>query len=294
TGLTVQASGVTVKNGKIAGTGGEAVTVRPATADGTAEATFSDVQVTAGTTRVQNATLTVNGSNPALCLLTGLTVLASTATVEQCVAHGEVSVQDSPEVTLASSTLSGGRLTITKSGGVYNGTTFDNFPVTVAADAGENVFQDSLFKNSDTALEVKGGQRTTFDGDVFMNNSVGLLSTGGFAVTTVKNSVFHSNKTVGLLVNQNLAGVNPDPVADNIFFANGTSPRRLTDLGGNTVRGGLHLFTGTVTQATLTVARNSGLANGGFLIWAKPGSVTDGGGNRGPCGPKPKSGLTCA
>ncbi|MER7212292.1 right-handed parallel beta-helix repeat-containing protein [Streptosporangium sp. NPDC000239] len=294
TGLTLRASGVTVKNGKIVGTGGEAVTVQPGTTGGTVEATLSDVQVTAGATRVQDATLTVAGSNPALCLLTGLTVLKSTATVEQCVVHGEVSVQDSPEVTVASSTLSEGRLTTARSGGVYNGTVFDSFPVTVAADAGEDVFQDNLFRNADTALEVKGGQRTTFDGNVFMNNSVGLLSTGGFALTTVKNNVFHSNKTVGLLVNQNLAGVNPDPVADNIFFANGMTPRKLTDLGGNTVRGGLHLFTGTLTQAALTVARNGGLANGGFLIWARPGSVTDGGGNRGPCGPKPKSGLTCA
>ncbi|MEV4097790.1 right-handed parallel beta-helix repeat-containing protein [Streptosporangium saharense] len=294
TGLTVRASNVTVKNGMIMGTGAEAVTVQPATTDGTAAATLSDVQVTAGATRARNATLTVSGSNPALCLLTGLTVVASTATVEQCVVHGQVSVQDSPGITVASSTLTDGKLTTAGSGGVYNGTVFDNFPVTVAADSGEDVFQDNLFRNTDTALEVRGGKKTTFDGNVFMNNSVGLLSTGGFGLTTVRNNVFHSNRTVGLLVNQNLAGVNPDPVSGNVFYANGTSPRKLTDLGGNAVRGGLHLFTGAVTQPTLTVTGNIGLANGGFLIWARPGSVVDGGGNRGPCGPKPTSGLTCA
>ncbi|MEV8634042.1 right-handed parallel beta-helix repeat-containing protein [Streptosporangium sp. NPDC051023] len=301
TGITVQAANVTVKNGKIVGTSENGVSVYRPGSDLRAGATLSDVRVvgkdrTTGRTRAQNATLTVNGT-PNTCLIEGLTILASTATIEQCTVHGEVNIQDSPEATVSSSTLSNGRLVTDKSGGTYNGTVFDNFPVTVGADSGNDVFQDNLFRNSETALELKGGgpanRRTTFDGNVFMNNSIGLLSTGGFDLTTVKNNVFHGNKTVGFLINQSSAGVNPDPVADNIFFGNGASPRKITDLGGNTVRGGLHVFTGATPQPNLTLARNTGLANGGFLIWAKPGSVVDGGGNRGPCGPKPNPSLTC-
>ncbi|GAA3115709.1 right-handed parallel beta-helix repeat-containing protein [Streptosporangium carneum] len=302
TGLAVQAAEVTVKNGRIVGTSEVGVSVHRPDSDDRAGATLSDVQVVgkdpaSGRTRVQNATLTLTGT-PSTCVAEGLTLLAATATVEQCAVSRDISVQDSTGVTISSSRLSNGRLLTERStGGTYNGTVFDAFPVTVGAGSGGDVFQDNVFRNTETAFEVKSGgspsRPVTFNGNVFMNNSVGLLGGDGFDAATVKGNVFHSNRTVGLLINQSSAAVNPNPVADNIFFANGTSPRKITDLGGNTVRGGLHVFTGSTPQPSLTLARNTGLANGGFLIWAKPGSVVDGGGNRGPCGPRPNPSLTC-
>ncbi|MEV7009871.1 right-handed parallel beta-helix repeat-containing protein [Streptosporangium sp. NPDC051022] len=303
TGLTVEATGVTVKNGKIVGTAETGLSVYRPGSDVRAGATLSDVQVlgkdqTSGKTLVRNATLAMSGT-PNTCVAEGLSLVAATATIEQCTVRRDVNIQDSTGWTVVSSTLTNGRLTTERStGGTYNGTIFDNFPVTIGADSGSDLFQDNLFRNSETAFEIKNGgpltQRTTIDGNVFMNNSIGLLGSNGFDVPIVRNNVFHGNRTVGLLINQSSMGVNPNPIADNIFFGNGASPRKLTDLGGNTVRGGLHVFIGTAPQPDLTLARNTGLANGGFLIWAKPGSVTDGGGNRGPCGPRPNPSLTCA
>ncbi len=301
TGIAVQAANVTVKNGTIMATAEIGVSVHRPDSDARAGATLSDVRVTgkdqaSGRTRAENATLTMNGT-PNTCVAEGLSLVAATATVDQCTIHRDVSIQDSSEWTVTSSTLSNGRLLSDKSGGdTYNGNVFDNFPVALDVSSGGDVLQDNLFRNSETALEVRGGSptgRTTIEGNVFMNNSIGLLGGSGLDASILRNNVFHGNRTVGLLINQSSMAANPDPIAGNIFFGNGLSPRKITDLGGNPVRGGLHVFTGSDPHPNLTLTGNTGLGNGGFLIWAKPGSVADGGGNRGPCGPRPNPSLTC-
>ncbi|GII88627.1 hypothetical protein Ssi03_66170 [Sphaerisporangium siamense] len=58
--------------------------------------------------------------------------------------------------------------------------------------------------------------------------------------------------------------------------------------------GARSLHIGFTAGSRLTVADNTGTRNAGYFVYAPPGTVTDGGGNKGrPCGPQPTPAVTC-
>ncbi|MER6578345.1 hypothetical protein [Nonomuraea sp. NPDC001023] len=145
-------------------------------------------------------------------------------------------------------------------------------------------------------LTVSATDRGVFTRNVFDAFPMGgLHSSSMLKHRIVRRNVFNGNKTVGMFV-ENSYGSNragPDPVSDNVFVGNGHNPSGLVDRQGQVVQGGIHLASRLAVTPPVTLRNNVGTGNVGHLIWAPPGTVADGGGNQGPCGPSPNPDLTC-
>ncbi|MEV7013126.1 right-handed parallel beta-helix repeat-containing protein [Streptosporangium sp. NPDC051022] len=294
--------GVTVRNGTVTGFGDAGVRA----AQG-ATVTLSRVRAT-GTRLVgeYDGSMTVTGS-PATCLMDGGYFRFTTLTVDHCTVRGSITTIVE-RVSVRSSRLGdGGSLMLSSAqDGVFTGNVFDDFSVTLGADSSNNLFSDNVFRNSYAPLWVDKTDHTpnTIENNVFRNNGIGLVSGNRFHNLIVRGNLFADNSTAGMLIENSSPTPNPYPIADNILRHNGYAPNGQTDHGGNPVQGGIHVFTYTVPKgpapgpdpdpaAPIPLARNTGRGNGGFLIWGKQGQVVDGGGNQGPCGPQPGTGLVC-
>ncbi|MEV4091839.1 right-handed parallel beta-helix repeat-containing protein [Streptosporangium saharense] len=242
--------------------------------------------------RLTSATATISGT-PQNCVLDGLSAVRSTVTVNGCTVHNGV-LLDRSRGTIRSSALSGGALRLDgATDGFYGDNVFDGFGVLVQGRSARNLFAGNTMRNTATAVSVTTSQApgvtNTFKDNLVRDTNIGFLAhdATGFALWGNR---FVTNRSAGVLIDN--AGDRPTSewVAGNVFTGNGSRPNGTRDRDGNPVRGGIHVR--TVPGARINLARNTGAANTGPLIWAPPGQAVDGGGNQGPCLPVP-SDLAC-
>ncbi len=301
-GVTLQGhKGVTVKNGVITGFGTASVH-----ADQGASVTLSRVRISGTRLTGDDATVTVTGS-PDTCAVDGGYFRFTLLTIDRCTVHGSITTITGRTFVRSSRLSKGGLGLYTGYNGAITGNVFDEFTLDLATDSSNNHVKGNLFKNTYQALRV---DKTDYspnivEDNVFRRNGIGLLSGRGFRNVIVRRNLFADNTTAGILIQSSSPSPEFHPVADNVLLRNGREPNGMVDYGGNPVQGGIHVFTytppkgppgpgpepGSPTPITLT--GNTGRGNAGFLIWGKQGHVIDGGGNQGPCGPQPGSGLTC-
>ncbi len=298
-GVGILGSSVTVKNGTIVAINGTGVSVSRRLPQRSGSLTLSDVRVVgkdpkSGRVSAQLADLTMEGS-PETCTANGVAVSAASIRLSRCTVHGHLYIDRVAHATVESNILTDGYATTEVTGVGFAGNVFDNFPVIIDERTGGGGFTNNVFKNSEVAFRMNHGgyKRAWIRSNLFINNSIGLLSERGFSNLEVAGNTFKDNRDAGILVNQASVAPGSYPVADNDFSGNGTAPSGITDLGGNPVQGGIHIFAGADPQPNITLTRNTGRDNAGFLIWAQPNSVVDGGGNQAPCGPQPHPNLTC-
>ncbi|MGW2158952.1 right-handed parallel beta-helix repeat-containing protein [Nonomuraea sp. NPDC001699] len=287
--------GTTVRNGTIAGFaygiyvdfGGTVLTA-------------TDVRLLAPVD-VWRGTVTFTGTRRDACLLSGIRLIDGLLTADRCTVTGQTVLVRSSGSTIRDSALTGGSLTVSATDrSVFTGNVFDAFPMGLSNDSRRNLVKTNVFKNSPTA--GLGANETflpqdanTIEYNVFTGNDIGLHSSSMLKHLIVRKNVFNGNKTVGIFV-ENPWGTNragPDPVSDNVFVGNGHNPSGLVDRLGQMVQGGIHLTSRAALTPPVTLRNNVGTGNAGHLIWAPPGTVADGGGNQGPCGPTPNPDLTC-
>ncbi|MFI7423127.1 right-handed parallel beta-helix repeat-containing protein [Nonomuraea sp. NPDC049684] len=246
-------------------------------------------------------TVTFTGTRKDACLMSGLRLVDGLLTVDRCTLTGQTVLVRSSGSTIRNSALTGGSLTVSATDrGVFTGNVFDAFPMGLSNDSRRNLVQANVFRNSPTA-GISAGETflpqdaNTIEYNMFTGNDIGLHSSSMLKHVIVRRNVFNGNKTVGILV-ENSYGSNragPDPVSDNVFVGNGHNPSGLVDRQGQVVQGGIHLTSRLAVTPPVTLRNNIGTGNAGYLIWAPPGTVADGGGNQGPCGPTPNPDLTC-
>ncbi|MGW4424358.1 right-handed parallel beta-helix repeat-containing protein [Streptosporangium sp. NPDC004631] len=287
--------GLTVKNGTITGISNGLY------ATGGASVTFSGVRLVGAKVLARgNRTLVAINGTPRTCLVEGVSAAKYIGlTIDNCTVHGDVSTFDGyTPLAVRSSILTNGSLNIAAANnGVITGNVFDNFPVRVIALSRNTLLRNNVFKNAGTALELDYVDRhaITVEYNVFNGNSIGL-GIQRFDGIDVKRNLFTGNRTAGIFMNNNLPPRNPYPIAENVFLGNGRTPSGVTDQEGNPVQGGIHIRSISADPSRpnlITLTRNTGAGNAGPLIWAPPGQVVDGGGNKGPCAPQPNPDLTC-
>ncbi|MEV8632140.1 right-handed parallel beta-helix repeat-containing protein [Streptosporangium sp. NPDC051023] len=286
TGVSVlRHTGVTVRNGTI----GSGVRV-----DLNSSLTLSRVKLTSGATVDRDSSLTVTGTLSS-CRVGGLSLSnRSTLTMERCTTYGTIVASDTHNSTVKWSEI---HSALTLSGGgsnAFTGNVFDGAWTTLKDGSNDNLFADNTFQNSIVAFTAGASQGAPnkVEDNTFKNNDLGMLFGPAFNNISIRDNLFQGNSTAGIYVNTGSPVItNSYPVADNVFEGNGLNPSGIVDRAGNTVQGGLY-FHSRYWQGTLT--HNTGSGNGGFLIWAPTGLVTDGGNNQGPCGPNGNSALTCS
>ncbi|MEV3984512.1 right-handed parallel beta-helix repeat-containing protein [Nonomuraea sp. NPDC049758] len=207
-------------------------------------------------------TVTFTGTRGDACLLSGIRLVDGLLTADRCSVTGQTVLVRSSGSTIRNSALTGGSLYVSATDrSVFTGNVFDAFPMGLSDESRRNLVRGNVFTNSPTA-GIGAGETflpqdaNTIEYNVFTGNDIGLHSRSMLKHLIVHKIVFNGNRTVGLLA-ENSYGSNragPDPVSDNVFVGTG---------------------------------------NAGYLIWAPPGTVADGGGNQGPCGPSPNPDLTC-
>ncbi|MFF4189767.1 right-handed parallel beta-helix repeat-containing protein [Nonomuraea sp. NPDC001831] len=287
--------GTTVRNGTITG-----FTYAIYIDYGGAVLTATDVRLLAPVD-VWPGTVTFTGTRKDACLLSGIRLVDGLLTVDRCTVTGQTVLVRSSGSTIRNSALTGGTLTVSATDrGVFTRNVFDAFPMGLSNDSRRNLVQGNVFKNSPTA-GIGAGETflpqdaNTIEYNLFTGNDIGLHSSSMLKHLIVRRNVFNGNKTVGMFV-ENSYGSNragPDPVSDNVFVGNGHNPSGLVDRQGQVVQGGIHLASRLAVIPPVTLRNNVGTGNAGHLIWAPPGTVADGGGNQGPCGPSPNPDLTC-
>ncbi|NUS02167.1 MAG: hypothetical protein HOV97_06335, partial [Nonomuraea sp.] len=108
----------------------------------------------------------------------------------------------------------------------------------------------------------------------------------------VRTNVFR-NAATALGAGETFLPEDANTIEYNLFTGNGHHPSGLVDAQHHVVQGGIHLSARAALTPPITLRNNVGTGNAGHLIWAPPGTVADGGGNQGPCGPTPNPALTC-
>ncbi|RBQ14331.1 hypothetical protein DP939_40950 [Spongiactinospora rosea] len=259
--------------------------------------TLTGVRLAAPLRSFGGNTVTVAGTT-SNCELSGVNVRYTVLKIDDCVLTGSVSLSESNGSAIRDSELSNGSLNIWQSdGGIYTGNVFDAFPVSTSVVSRRNLFKSNIFANTATAFTAgavyDAARAGIVEDNVFRDNDIGLRS-HDMRNVIVRNNVFEDNDTAGMYLLTMTPVASPDALSGNEFVNNGHDPSGLTDAGGNAVRGGIHIRTGTDDPLKrITLANNTGSGNAGHLIWAPPGMVIDGGGNQGPCGPTPNPDLTC-
>ncbi|MDF5757218.1 right-handed parallel beta-helix repeat-containing protein [Spongiactinospora sp. TRM90649] len=233
------------------------------------------------------------------CAVSGASMsLRSLLVIQGCRVTGTLSLSESGGSAIRDSVLTDGEITLFQTGGsTFTGNVFDDFPVYNGHDLRSNLWRENEFKNAATAFiarpEYRQDRATIVENNFFHDNDIGLHGDGTRNVI-VRNNFFALNGTAGMYLTNDYPMVSPDALSGNVFVDNGRSPSGLTDPDGNSVRGGIHIRTTTADPVRrITIAGNSGSGNGGYMIWAPPGMVVDGGGNQGPCLPTPNPDLTC-
>ncbi|MEV6985771.1 right-handed parallel beta-helix repeat-containing protein [Sphaerisporangium sp. NPDC051017] len=278
----VPRTGITVRNGRIEGFF-QSIALYLAT-----NVTITNVTTVGGKIDANIGTSgTISGSR-ARCVLDGFQTVLSRWTVDRCALHG-ITVFNQSAVTLTSSRLTSGRLQFAQSdNSTVTGNVFDDFPATLGFESRNNTLRDNVFKNTDTAMWLSGTSvGNTVENNTFKDNSVGINAY--IFSDKVTGNRFVDNRTAGLYIRDTIATAS---VTGNTFRRNGGAPDGLTDPSGTPVRGGIHI--GLSAASTINVAGNSGSRNQGYFIFARPGTVVDGGANKGrPCGPQPTPAVTC-
>ncbi|MBB4915488.1 NosD domain-containing protein [Streptosporangium saharense] len=255
--------------------------------------TISRVRLRAET-RLTNTTAVI-GQASGGCVVNGLRAQDSWVTIDRCEVRESLYLRQSTGTVRASKLTSGALRLEQSSRGRYENNVFDDFTVLLYDMSRENVFIGNVLKNAESAFYTAMPQspnvtNTIQDNDI-RNNDIGFEAKDvtGF---TIKGNRFTGNRTVGILVDNDLKRTVGEWISDNLFTGNGKQPSGINDRDGNPVRGGVHVR--TISDTRINLARNTGRLNGGHLIWAPAGQVVDGGGNRGPCGPVPNPDLTCS
>ncbi|MGW4424359.1 right-handed parallel beta-helix repeat-containing protein [Streptosporangium sp. NPDC004631] len=282
--------GLTVRNGTITG-----VEYGLWLMDGGTVA-LSGVRLVGSKVKATGQTALAVGGTPHTCLLEGAYVIDGSLTIDNCTVHGAVGAFDGDGVlAVRSSVLTNGSLAVNQAdNGVITGNVFDDFPVSVVGDSRNTLLRNNVFKNAGTGLELDyvSTAAITVEYNLFTKNSVGLSVPQRFYNINVRKNLFAGNRVAGMNIYNRFPRLNPYPVSENVFLGNGHSPGGTTDRAGNPVQGGIHLLIDD-PRYPITLTRNTGAGNAGPLIWAPPGQVVDGGGNKGPCAPQPNPDLTC-
>ncbi|MEV8637736.1 right-handed parallel beta-helix repeat-containing protein [Streptosporangium sp. NPDC051023] len=249
--------------------------------------------VTITRTRLGRVFITGGGAKisgtPETCLLgAGVWAESGTMTIEGCEVRDRLLFRQ-VSVDIRSSRLSHGNLQLIESGGTHSGNVFDGFPISINELSGGNLFTDNVVKNAETAFyfgwPTVSNRTNTIQNNVIRNNGTGVVAKDVTGYT-IKNNQFISNRRAGIDIDNSIPRDNKEWISDNVFTGNGRSPGETrTGLGGIYIR--------TVSTSKINLARNTGRFNAGYLIWAPPGQVVDGGGNKGPCGPTPNPDLKC-
>ncbi|MFF4417807.1 right-handed parallel beta-helix repeat-containing protein [Streptosporangium sp. NPDC001559] len=244
----------------------------------------------------QAASLTLVGPRSA-CLAEGIDVTGSSVlTIDRCTVHGRLQGTNGHGWTVKGSVLSNGYLELAESGSnVFSGNLFDAFPVNLTERSNDNLYTDNVFTNAQVGFraEHSTGAPNRVENNVFKANRYGMTFWVSFSNVSVSGNKFEGNRVAGILIDPiRFTGVTPYPVSGNTFVHNGLAPLGAVDRDGDPIKDGVHV-SGT-EQAPVELARNDGTDNGGFVIWGRAGEVTDGGGNRGPCGPGNDPGLNCS
>ncbi|MEU6788944.1 right-handed parallel beta-helix repeat-containing protein [Nonomuraea angiospora] len=291
-------AGTTVRNGTINGfTYGANIDdftgVRP-------DVTLTDVRFLAAPIDARPAVLTISGTRDT-CHLSGLRLIDGLLTIDRCTATGQTVMVRASGSVVRDSALTGGSLTVSATDqGTFTRNVFDVFPMGLSADSRRNLVKTNVFKNA-TAAALGAGETflpedaNIIEYNLFTGNDIGLRSDSMLRNLIVRKNVFSGNGTVGIFV-ENTWGPNratPHPISGNVFVGNGHHPSGLVDAQQHVVQGGIHLSSRAALTPPITLQNNVGTGNAGHLIWAPPGTVADGGGNQGPCGPTPNADLTC-
>ncbi|MDF5754010.1 right-handed parallel beta-helix repeat-containing protein [Spongiactinospora sp. TRM90649] len=298
TAIRVQGrTGVSVLNGTISGFGSGASVTNVGSVAG--QIAFTDVRLVGqSVSGYPGGKVTLSGGL-STCEVKGVTILYGSVTIDDCTVTGPISIHSANYSAVRDSVLTGGSLTIAQSDlGVYTGNVFDGYPVTNGSECRRNLFKDNEFKNAPgtafTAKEVFDPARATVvEDNVFRDNDIGLTGSG-IRNVIVRDNMFEDNATVGMLLSNHHAMSSPAALSANVFTGNGHTPSGITDTSGAPIQGGIHLWTRTTNPIMrITLTDNIGTGNSGYMIWAPPAMVIDGGGNQGPCGPSPNPDLTC-
>ncbi|MBB5624822.1 right-handed parallel beta-helix repeat-containing protein [Sphaerisporangium krabiense] len=256
---------------------------------GVSDSAITNVAVAGGRVGIEASSAVTISGTPEQCVLDGFVARGhAQLTIDHCTLRGDTSFYDSA-VTLENSRLVAGHLHLGQSdNSVVTGNVFDGYPVSLGYQSRRNVFRDNVFSNAGVAVRTDGASPgATFENNTFQNNNVGINSY--IFSETVTGNRFVGNRTAGIYIRD---VISTSSITGNVFQSNGGAPSGLTDPSGTPVRGGVHI--GSSQPETLTLTGNTGVDNAGYFIFARPGTVTDGGGNTGsPCGPSPNSAVTC-
>jgi hypothetical protein len=174
-----------------------------------------------------------------------------------------------------------------------------NSPIDFGAESRDWLIEDNLIRGAQVGVRVTGDTTTGAHiiDNLFLDNELGVQVTVNILREvdglTVSDNAFLNNGAAGLLMD---ASVADQPVtitvSDNLFLRNGFQPNGRTDHAGRPVADGAHFA--TAAGSTIEVTDNLAIHNAAFGIFAEPGTVVDGGGNKSVGDPLGCLGVVCS
>jgi parallel beta-helix repeat protein len=244
TGVTVQADGATIRNGKITGFGtgistgggtGRNLAVINITNTGNDKG-FAARLPSVGALTIQGGSL--SGSAAAvLCACGPLSISGSALS-------GLLSFTASRNITLTGNTMNGATLTFAQTNTVLvaNNPTMTNTATSVANESGF-VFRNNRVQGADVAVQI-GGNSTglQISNNTFSGNRIGVLADQFIPEDLViSGNTFNNNRAAGIYLQAGIRSSTRAQITANTFTGNGRSSAGLTDAAGRSVNDGLHL-----------------------------------------------------
>jgi len=170
-------------------------------------------------------------------------------------------------------------------------------PISYTSTSRDWLIQDNTIRDSAVGLQILNtSPRGRVIGNTFKGNGVGIWVRVGFLDeldgTVIADNTFVDNGAAGVLVD--ITDVIAQPtmtIGSNRFLHNGFEPSGRTDHLGGAVADGAHIA--SAAGSMITVADNLANGNAAYGIFAVPGTVVDGGGNKSNGDPLACLGVTC-
>ncbi|MFI6920886.1 NosD domain-containing protein [Nonomuraea spiralis] len=142
-------------------------------------------------------TITLTGTRPNACLMSGLRLVDGLLTVDRCTLTGQTVMVRSRGSAIRDSALTAGSLTVSATDqGTFTRNVFDAFPMGLSNDSRRNLVKANVFKNSVTA--GIGASETFLPQDanvieynLFTGNDIGLYTDAMLRHLIVRRNVFN-------------------------------------------------------------------------------------------------------